>query len=96
MTAFICGKMKNYKSSSPCVVCGEERDGYVTFHHLYGRKAWPEYKESKWNLIPVCQHHHNVFHSKPMSYMVLNYPSVKSWLESNDWYYSELNGWIHD
>lgn len=94
-----CGEyliMKNYKSNKPCVACGESRDGYVTLHHIYTRKAWPEYSEKDWNLIPVCQHHHNIFHSKPLSYMAKNYSAIKSWLEQNDWYDSEFNGWVHD
>lgn len=88
--------IKNYKSNESCVVCGESREGYVTFHHIYTRKAWPEYSEKKWNLISVCQHHHNIFHSKPLSYMIDNYSTVKEWLLINDWYDSKFNGWVHD
>lgn len=88
--------MRNYKSDKPCIVCGESRDCYVCLHHLYTRKSFPEYADEPWNLIPVCQREHNLFHAKPLSYMVDKYPSVKEWLINNGWYYSELNGWIHD
>lgn len=77
--------MKNYKANKPCVVCEEGRDGYVTFHHIYTRKSFPEYEKAPWNLIPVCQGCHNNFHSKGNIFMAERYQSVWDWLELNRW-----------
>jgi 5-methylcytosine-specific restriction endonuclease McrA len=77
--------MKNYKSDQPCIVCEESRDGYVTFHHIYSRKAFPEYSNAPWNIIPVCQPCHNLFHSQGNQSMMKKYISVRTWMELNGW-----------
>lgn len=77
--------MKNYKSDKPCIVCGESRDGYVTYHHIYTRKAFPEFESSTWNMIPVCQPCHNLFHSHGNQTMMQKFISVRTWMELNGW-----------
>jgi hypothetical protein len=88
--------MKKTKSNEPCIICGESKNGKVFYHHLYTMRAFPEYSGEKWNLISVCDNHHQLFHSSPIYQMVDNHDSVKDWIVDNGWYYSELNGWIHD
>jgi 5-methylcytosine-specific restriction endonuclease McrA len=77
--------MKNYKSNKPCIACGESRDGYVTFHHVYSKAAYPEYKNEPWNLMPVCQKHHNEAHSMPDRLFAAKYRSVQDWFDANGW-----------
>jgi 5-methylcytosine-specific restriction endonuclease McrA len=74
-----------YKSDLPCVVCGENRDGYVTMHHIYTQKSFPEYKDKEWNLISLCQKHHNEAHAMGNQSFAKKYASVSKWLEENGW-----------
>jgi hypothetical protein len=78
-------KRNNFKSNEPCVCCGENRDGFVTYHHLLTQKARPELRFFRANIIPVCQFHHNEFHSKPISEMATKYRNVEHWLIVNGW-----------
>ena len=75
----------SFESEHPCVVCGISGEGLVTGHHLYSRKAFPEFARFHWNMIPVCQLHHNMFHSAGNITMAQNYKSVSDWLELNRW-----------
>jgi 5-methylcytosine-specific restriction endonuclease McrA len=77
--------MKNYKSDKPCIVCSEARDKMVTYHHIYSRKAFPEFSTAPWNLIPVCQPCHNLFHNKGDITMMDKFFSVRKWMELNGW-----------
>lgn len=86
----------SYESQKPCVCCGRSGEGLVCFHHLYTRKTYPEFSQKEWNQIPVCQEHHNQFHSKGNDYMASTYPSVSRWLEENNWMrLDSLKKWIH-
>ena len=77
--------MKNYKTNKPCVICSESRDNYVTFHHVYTRKSFPEYAEQSWNLCPVCQKCHNKIHSLGNISASEKLPRYKAWLDENGW-----------
>jgi hypothetical protein len=77
--------LKNYKSDKPCIVCGESRDGYVCYHHIYSRKSYPEYEKESWNLLSVCQKHHNEAHSMSDMDFANKYSSVKKWFKDNNW-----------
>jgi hypothetical protein len=77
--------MKNYKSDQPCIVCGESRDGYVTFHHIYSQKVFSEYKNSRWNLAPLCAIHHLETHNIGEISFMNKYQQVKDWMELNGW-----------
>lgn len=84
------------KTNLPCVATGESREGFVCLHHLYTKKARPDLKYESWNLIPVDQATHNAFHSLGISEMAKRNPSVKKWLEDNDWYYCTIaKKWVH-
>lgn len=77
--------MKNYEADVPCIVCGWRVGGMVTFHHVYTRKAYPEYSESKFNLMPLCAWHHVETHNIGTVSFSKKYPSVNDWLVSNGW-----------
>ncbi len=86
----------SYEANEPCIVTKLEGRGLVTYHHLLTKKAYPEHKDSTWNLIPVSQKIHLEFHQKGMSYMANKYPSVERWLIQNDWYVCEsTKKWRH-
>lgn len=85
----------NYKSNQPCVCCGLDYDGMVTYHHLMTRKAHPEHSRNAHNMISVCQQHHNEFHSKPLDEMAQKYYQVENWLTENNWIRLDyLKKWI--
>jgi hypothetical protein len=77
--------MKNYKSDQPCIVCGQNQENKVTYHHIYTRKGFPEFESSTWNMIPVCQPCHCLFHSIGNQGMMRKYVCVRTWMELNDW-----------
>ena len=87
-------KPKTYESNEPCVCCGLEGEGLVTYHHLFTRKVYPEFAEFSWNKIPVCLNHHTKgvdnFHSKGTVHMAERFPSVKNWLISNNWFFCDF------
>lgn len=85
---------KNYKSNKPCIVCGMNQDNMVTFHHIYTRKAYPEYSEEKFNLMPLCQKHHNEIHQIGTVSFSQKYQSAEDWLVRNGWELS-FGGWRH-
>ena len=85
----------SYESDSPCVVCGKQGQGMICYHHIYTRKAYPEFSSKSWNMISVCQNHHNEFHNKGTDYMASTYPSVLKWLQDNEWMRLDfLKKWI--
>jgi len=80
----------SYESKDPCAACGLQGDGLVCEHHIYTRKAHPEHADKPWNRIPVCLFHHNQFHTKGTSWVVLKYVGVKIWLELYGWEYDKF------
>lgn len=89
--------MKNYEAHEPCVACLKEGEGMVTFHHIFTRKVYPEFAQEKWNMIPVCQLHHNLFHSKGNSFMANNYRSIETWMKRNGWFFDPtIKKWRRD
>ena len=75
--------MSKYKSNDPCVVCGYCQSNSVCFHHLKTRKSGGS--DNFYNMISVCQNHHNEFHSKGIYYMADKYITVENWLLKNNW-----------
>ena len=86
--------MKNFKSDQPCVVCGECRDEYVTFHHVLSQKAHPELRYEKFNLMPLCQRHHVNVHAMGANKFAQKYKEAAAWFKSNGWDF-RLNGKIY-
>lgn len=78
----------SYESNRACVACDFWAKGMVCYHHLRTRKARPDLKDKEWNMIPVCQKHHNEFHNKGIDYMARNYLTVLHWLRRNGWSYN--------
>jgi hypothetical protein len=87
--------MAKYKSEKPCIICGECRDGYVCYHHVYSRKAFPEYAKSHWNMMPLCQKHHNEAHTMSDGKFAAKYKNVSDWLELNGWQPRLSGGYGH-
>jgi len=75
----------NYQAAVPCVVCGKSGAGMVCYHHVYTRKAYPEFSDETWNLIPVCLWHHNEAHRIGNVSMARKYESFNNWLIQNGW-----------
>jgi 5-methylcytosine-specific restriction endonuclease McrA len=78
--------LKNFKSDQPCVRCGLSGDGYVTYHHIYTKKAYPEHKEAEWNLMPLCQLCHNKIHAKGDLHFFRLSAQIMEWMLSHGWY----------
>lgn len=88
--------LMSFKSDEPCVCCGESREDYVCYHHIITQKKWPELANKKWNMIPVCQIHHNEFHQYLNMKMCAKYKSVKEWFRVNGWYEDAFNCLRHE
>ena len=73
----------NYQTDLPCVICGISYGGQVCYHHIKTRASGGT--DEPENMIPICQKHHNEFHSKGTSHMADTYPAVKRWLLSVGW-----------
>lgn len=87
--------MRNYKSNSPCLICGHCEDGGVVLHHLIARKRIAPIDEA-WNLLSVCQAHHNEVHQIGLTAFAKKYPMVEEWLIYNGWELDEFRGkWIN-
>lgn len=78
-------KLNNYQSDKPCIVCGLNSPGMVTYHHIYTRKAYPEYSEAKFNLMSLCSWHHVEIHKIGTPAFANKYPAVNNWLISTGW-----------
>lgn len=84
-------------SSDPCIACNYFQVNSVCFHHLYTRKAHRELENVKWNMIPVCQRCHNLFHNKGTKVMADKFISVHFWLVRNGWEFCEISKkWFHE
>lgn len=47
------------KGLSPyCCICGRLA---VDAAHLLPRSLYPEYYSEKWNIVPMCREHHNLY-----------------------------------
>ena len=77
--------MKNFKSNHSCIACGERKDGFVTFHHVYTQKAYPEFKTETWNLMPLCSWCHVEVHKIGTVSFAKKYKEVNNWLIENNW-----------
>lgn len=86
-----------YKTEAPCTVC------YVSpcdLDHVWTRKAFPEFKDCAWNLMPLCRACHRERHDTSVNRMADKYPSYRIWLVENDWYFDKDIGfggrWQHE
>ena len=87
-------KKKNYQSHLPCLSCGTVSVDRC-FHHLIARKREKPIDEH-WNLLSVCQLHHNEVHQIGLTAFSKKYPMVKEWLIKNGWELDEFRGkWIN-
>lgn len=63
-----------------CVACSRVAD---CFHHVKTRGAGGP--DEPWNLMPLCQAHHNEIHMKGNNWMVTKFPDVAEWLFAKGW-----------
>lgn len=86
----------NFKSNEPCCACGESRDGYVCYHHVYTQKANSAHARAKWNLMPLCLKHHTMIHKISMSSMCEKFLGVALWCRKNGWFFHDvLKKWFN-
>lgn len=85
----------NWKSEEPCMVCGFNDEDSVCYHHIYSRKAYPEFQYEKWNNLPLCTLHHNKSHEN-FNKLVKENMRLELWLIKHDWYFDEIKkAWKH-
>lgn len=84
----------SWKSLIPCLVCGNDE---AEIHHIYTRKAYPEYIDEEWNHLSLCRGHHSVMHQLGIDRMAEQYVVIKSFLKENNWYKCQLQRkWKHE
>lgn len=85
---------KNYKSDLPCLVCLEEGENKVCFHHVKTRKSGGS--DRAHNLMPLCFLCHEEIHKKGLSLFSALYSQVAKWLGDQGWEYEpHYNKWSH-
>ena len=83
--------MKNYQSNERCLACGYL---HTTYHHIKSRGSGG--CDCSFNLLSVCQRHHNLIHSKGLSWMAAQYPKIKMFLVKNKYEYNPIsNKWYY-
>jgi len=76
-----------------CIICGKESE----IHHIYSRKAFPEFKESFWNKARLCRQHHTEIHARGIKFMAKTYPDFERWLQDKNWLWDcILFRWFHE
>lgn len=88
--------MKNFKTDEPCIGCRKETEGGNCLHHVYTKKAYPQFKYELWNLMPLCFRCHELVH-RSLNIFVKKRRGVEKWLTENGWYFSESRDkWVRD
>ena len=88
--------MSSWQSHEPCAACDTMAVDRC-YHHIYTRKAHPEFINESWNLMSLCAVHHNMIHAKGAKYMASKFQAVRIWLMENNWRFCELTGKLtHD
>ena len=83
-----------WKSDFPCISCGMNIQN--CFHHVYTRKAYPEFQNENWNLMSLCSMCHNSIHRYGTSEFAKRNENVYRWLVDNGWEKCQLTGkWKH-
>lgn len=68
----------------------------VCYHHIYTRKAHPELENEPWNLMPLCQAHHNEIHSMGSNRFAQKYARATKWFKENGWHFRLSGKVYHD
>jgi hypothetical protein len=86
----------NFRSEEACTACGIYGENAICYHHIYSRKAFPEYTNAKFNKMPLCLKHHNEVHSSGLRSFAVKYPAVRLFLEVNGYEFNDFLGkWTH-
>jgi len=86
--------LKNFKSEEKCTACEISYDGFVCLHHIYSRKAYPEFTKEPWNLMPLCLWHHNEVHKIGSVSFSRKYNDVNDWMIKKNWVLA-MGKWTH-
>lgn len=86
-------KRRSFQTEEPCAAC-ETESFQRCFHHVKHRGSGG--LDSPWNMMPLCQKHHNEIHLWNNTKFANEYENVKAWFIANDWSFSETyQKWIH-
>lgn len=80
--------MSSYVNKDPKVLCKACGRMAACFHHVKTRGAGGP--DDHWNLMPLCQEHHNEIHMKGNQWMAKSYPSIGRWLWEKGWEWDAL------
>jgi hypothetical protein len=83
-----------YNTNQPCTACLETRENYVCLHHVKTRGSGGT--DEPFNLMPLCQAHHNMIHMIGLSSMSKRFTPIHDWLTKNNWVWDNFqNKWTH-
>ena len=83
----------SYVNKDPKVKCPACTRVADCFHHVKTRGAGGS--DEPWNLMPLCQAHHNEIHMKGNCLMAAKHPNVGLWLVSKGWELDAFRGkWL--
>lgn len=92
MSRILDRELLNLYHGEPCLVC-KSTIGTVA-HHIKGRGAFGD--DVEYNLMPLCQQHHLMIHSKGLIYMANHYSPVGEFLKDNGWVFDDFsNKYLH-
>lgn len=87
--------MKNYKSDLPCIACGDQGEDRICLHHVKTRGSGGS--DNAWNLMSLCQKHHNEIHQKGTPHFIEKYYKAELWMIASGWKFDEyLRKWTHE
>ena len=86
----------SWQSDEPCIACGTMSVDRC-YHHIYTRKAHPEFINESWNLFSCCAKCHEYLHKVGMLKASENNTKIKKWLFENGWNICQLRKtWRHN
>lgn len=78
-----------YKTNKQCTACGVLQENGNVLHHIKTRGSGGS--DKKFNLMPLCNFHHNQVHQIGLYNFSLKYKSVTKFLINHKW---ELNNYF--
>ena len=89
----MANKLKNYKTNKPCLACFINYSEENCLHHVKTRGAGG--CDSEFNLMPLCQTHHNEVHYIGLNKFADYYEDVKAFLINHGYEKDKLtNKWV--
>jgi len=69
-----------------CLICGKPSE----IHHVWTRKAFPEFEHCEWNKMALCRAHHREVHSFGIRRFADKFSAIDNWLRKNQWYFDPV------